>query len=103
MAGESQKARRDRAARIVCQLARAYPDAKIALRHRNAFQLLIATILSAQCTDERVNEVTPVLFRRYPKPANLADAEPSELETIIRSTGFYRQKAKSLLGAASSS
>jgi endonuclease-3 len=100
MPGESQRARRDRAARIVRHLARAYPDAKIALRQRNAFQLLIATILSAQCTDERVNEVTPVLFRRYPKPADLADAEPSELETIIRSTGFYRQKAKSLLGAS---
>jgi endonuclease-3 len=100
MPRESQKARGDRAARIVRRLASAYPDAKIALRHRNAFQLLVATILSAQCTDEKVNEVTPGLFRRYPKPRDLADAEPSELETIIRSTGFYRQKAKSLLGTA---
>jgi endonuclease-3 len=100
MPGEPQKARENRAARIVRRLARAYPDAKIALRHRNAFQLLVATILSAQCTDEKVNEVTPGLFRRYPKPGDLADAEPSELETIIRSTGFYRQKAKSLLGTS---
>jgi endonuclease-3 len=100
MPGESQKARKDRAARIVRRLARAYPDAKIALRHRNAFQLLVATILSAQCTDEKVNEVTPALFRRYPKPCDLADAEPGEVETTIRSTGFYRQKTKSLLGTS---
>lgn len=71
-----------------------------ALRHRNPFELLVATILSAQCTDERVNMVTPHLFARYPTPEDLAAAEPRELEEIIRSTGFYRNKAKSLLGMA---
>jgi endonuclease-3 len=100
MPRESQKVRGERALRIVHHLARAYPDAKIALRHRNPFELLIATILSAQCTDEKVNEVTRDLFRRYPKPADLADAVPSELEAVIRPTGFYRQKAKSLLGTS---
>jgi len=100
MARESKQARAERARRIVRALAHAYPDAKIALRHRNAFELLIATILSAQCTDEKVNEVTRELFRRYPKPADLAHADPNELEAVIRSTGFYRQKAKSLLGTS---
>ncbi|MGQ0830552.1 MAG: endonuclease III [Microthrixaceae bacterium] len=71
-----------------------------ALTHRNAFELLCATILSAQCTDERVNMVTPHLFARYPTPEDLAVAEPLELEEIIRSTGFYRNKAKSLIGMA---
>ncbi|MBX3285697.1 MAG: endonuclease III [Actinobacteria bacterium] len=70
------------------------------LRHTNDFELLAATILSAQCTDERVNQVTPHLFARYPMPEDLAQAEPSELEEIIRSTGFYRNKAKSLIGMA---
>jgi endonuclease-3 len=71
-----------------------------ALEHRNPFELLAATILSAQCTDERVNMVTPHLFARYPTPEDLAAAEPSELEEIIRSTGFYKNKAKSLIGMA---
>jgi endonuclease-3 len=70
------------------------------LRHRNAFELLAATILSAQCTDERVNMVTPHLFARYPTPEDLALADPAELEEIIRSTGFYRNKTKSLVGMA---
>ncbi|MEX2293145.1 MAG: endonuclease III [Acidimicrobiales bacterium] len=72
-----------------------------ALRHDSPFELLAATILSAQCTDERVNMVTPHLFARYPTPEDLASAAPHELEEIIRSTGFYRNKAKSLLGMAS--
>lgn len=72
-----------------------------ALRHRNPYELLAATILSAQCTDERVNMVTPHLFARYPTPEDLAAAEPGELEEIIRSTGFYKNKAKSLIGMAS--
>ncbi|HKQ58757.1 MAG TPA: endonuclease III [Candidatus Eisenbacteria bacterium] len=76
--------------------ARGYPDATTALHHENALQLLIATILSAQCTDERVNMVTPALFRRFPDAAALAGAERTELETMIRSTGFYRNKAKSI-------
>jgi endonuclease III len=89
-----------RARETVRRLALEYPDAECALRHESPYQLLAATILSAQTTDERVNMVTPVLFRRYPQPEDLAGADPAELEEIIRSTGFYRNKAKSLLGMA---
>lgn len=71
-----------------------------ALTHRNPYELLAATILSAQCTDERVNMVTPGLFARYPTPASLAAAEPAAVEDLVRSTGFYRNKTKSLLGMA---
>jgi endonuclease-3 len=81
-------------------LARLYPDAECALRHDNPFQLIVATILSAQCTDARVNQVTPRLFARYPDARTLAAADPAELEQLIRSTGFYRAKARSLLGMA---
>ncbi|NUO95604.1 MAG: endonuclease III [Gemmatimonadaceae bacterium] len=77
-----------------------YPDAHCALDFTNAFQLLCATILSAQCTDKRVNLVTPALFARYPDAAALAAAKPEELEELIRSTGFFRSKAKSLIGMA---
>ncbi|HEX2251305.1 MAG TPA: endonuclease III [Gemmatimonadales bacterium] len=77
-----------------------YPDAKCALHHRNAYELLCATILSAQCTDARVNLVTPELFSRYPSPFELANADPAELEEIIRSTGFFRNKTRSLIGMA---
>jgi endonuclease-3 len=97
---ETQAARRTRARKIDARLADAYPDAWCALRHEDAWQLLVATILSAQCTDERVNMVTPKLFARYPTPKALAGADPAELEIIIHSTGFFRQKAKSLLGVA---
>jgi endonuclease-3 len=100
VAAETPAARRARARKIDRVLADAYPDAWCALRHENAWQLLVATILSAQCTDERVNMVTPALFARYPTPAALAAAAPAELETLIHSTGFFRQKAKSLLGVA---
>ncbi|MCI0398282.1 MAG: endonuclease III [Chloroflexi bacterium] len=79
---------------IIHRLRQAHPDARCALNHENPLQLLVATILSAQCTDERVNMVTPVLFARYPTAADLATAEREELEEIIRSTGFYRQKAR---------
>ncbi len=82
------------------QLSRAYPDARCALNHRNAYELLVATILSAQCTDARVNLVTPDLFQRWPNPRKLAQATLPEIETVIRSTGFYRNKAKSLQAAA---
>ncbi len=99
-APETPAARRTRARKIDRVLADAYPDAWCALRHENAWQLLVATILSAQCTDERVNLVTPGLFARYPTPAALAVADPPELERLIHSTGFFRQKAKSLLGMA---
>jgi endonuclease III len=82
------------------RLAEEYPDARCALDHRNAYELLAATILSAQCTDARVNMVTPELFAAYPAPADLALANPDDVETIIRSTGFYKNKTKSLLGMA---
>ncbi len=97
---ETTQARRARARKIDRALADAYPDAWCALRHENAWQLLVATILSAQCTDERVNMVTPALFARYPTPRALADADPRALETLIHSTGFFRQKAKALRGVA---
>jgi len=77
-----------------------YPDARCELDHRNPYELLAATILSAQCTDVRVNLVTPALFARYPTPDDMAVANPTELEGLIQSTGFYRNKAKSLLGMA---
>ncbi len=88
------------AARILDILEKTYPEAECALHHRNAFELVSATILSAQCTDQRVNMVTPALFARYPTPAALAEAQPAELEAIIQSTGFFRSKAKSLIGCA---
>jgi endonuclease-3 len=95
---ESLKARRLRVVEILARLRRAYPDAQTALTHRNAYELLVATILSAQCTDKRVNEVTPALFRRFPTPRDLAAASLPELEELVRTTGFYRNKARSLLG-----
>ena len=83
--------------RIVRGLRRLYPDADCALHHRNALELLVATILSAQCTDERVNRVTPSLFRRYRTAASYGKADPSSLEALIRPTGFYRNKTQSLI------
>ena len=85
---------------ILQGLDRLYPAADCELNRSNPFQLLCATILSAQCTDERVNRVTPGLFARFPTPAAMAKAEPGVLENIIRSTGFFRNKAKNLIGAA---
>jgi len=82
------------------RLEKQFPDSETELDHENPFQLLIATILSAQCTDARVNQVTPVLFRRYSTPADLAKADREELEGIIRPTGFFKSKAKSILGCA---
>lgn len=87
-----------RAEETIERLAREYPGAECALVHENAFQLLVATILSAQCTDERVNKVTPALFARYKTAADYASADPRELETLIHSTGFFRNKAKSIIG-----
>jgi endonuclease-3 len=97
---ESDAARRARAGRILARLSETYPDATCALQHDSALKLLVATILSAQCTDERVNMVTPDLFRRYPDAQALAAADGADLEAAIRSTGFYHNKAKSLLGMA---
>lgn len=90
------------AAVVLNRLLAQYPGAHCALDFKNAFELLCATILSAQCTDKRVNMVTPVLFARYPDAAALADAKQEDVEEIIRSTGFFRSKAKSLIGMATS-
>jgi endonuclease-3 len=87
---------RKRAAKIDASLMELYPDAHCALHHENPLQLLIATILSAQCTDVRVNMVTPALFARYPDAKAFAEANGTELETLIKSTGFFRNKAKSI-------
>jgi endonuclease-3 len=97
---ESKKKKRERAQRVYELLAEEHPDARTALNHENAYQLAVATILSAQCTDERVNAVTPTLFERWPTAADLAEAPPRELEKVIRPTGFFRNKTKSLLGMA---
>src|SRR6201986_262063 len=89
-----------RVAEILKRLAATYPNAEWALTHRNAWELLVAAILSAQCTDVRVNMVTPELFRQFPTPKAMSEASQPALEELIRSTGFYRNKAKSILGAA---
>lgn len=89
-----------RTAEIIKRLKKAYPTAHCALNHTNAFELLIATILSAQCTDERVNIVTSTLFRKYRGPRDLAAASQAELESDIRSTGFFRNKARNIRAAS---
>ena len=86
--------------RILAKLSTDYPNANTELHFSNAYELLVATILSAQCTDERVNQVTPALFKRYPDPRALSRATTAELEPQIQSTGFFRAKSKSLLGMA---
>ncbi len=91
---------RDHAREIQRRLAVAYPDAHCELAHRNPFELAVATVLSAQCTDKRVNLVTPELFRRWPDAAALAAAPRDEIEEVVRSTGFFRNKAKSIQGLA---
>jgi endonuclease-3 len=91
---------RKRARQIVRLLKKQYPDAKCALNYENPLQLLVATVLSAQCTDVRVNMVTPALFARYPKAESFANAEPRELEEAIKSTGFFRNKARSIQASA---
>jgi len=90
----------ERANKILDILEQAHPEATCALHYKNPYELVMATILSAQCTDERVNMVTPTLFARYPTSQALAGARPEDVEEIIRSTGFYRAKTKSLLGNA---
>jgi len=97
---ESHTALGTRAGEIYDVLLAEYPDAKCALEHSSPYELAVATILSAQCTDARVNMVTPGLFRRYPDPEALAAALPHELEEVIRSTGFFRNKTRSLIGMA---
>lgn len=98
--GERKAGRAERLGEIVRRLRDEYPDATTSLAHQTPYELLVATILSAQCTDARVNMVTPELFDRYPTPEALADARREDVEEIIRSTGFFRQKTKSLLGMA---
>jgi endonuclease-3 len=89
-----------RVAAILAKLDEAYPTATCELKHENAFELLISTILSAQCTDVRVNQVTPTLYKKYPNAQAFAHANPSELEQEIRPTGFFRNKTKSIMGAS---
>src|SRR6187402_2797450 len=96
MIGDEKK----RTTEIIKRLKKAYPNAHCALNHTNAFELLVATILSAQCTDERVNIVTATLFRKYKGPSDLAEVSQEELESEIHSTGFFRNKAKSIRAAS---
>ncbi len=98
--GESPTQRRRRVRKILTRLRARYPAVRLPLRHRDPFQLLVATILSAQCTDAMVNRVTPVLFEKYRTPDEFATATPRELERIIRPTGFFRQKTRALIGAS---
>jgi endonuclease-3 len=97
---ESLAARKERTARITAFLAQAYRDCRIALNFSNPLELLVATILSAQCTDQRVNQVTESLFKKYRTALDYAEADPVEFEQDIRPTGFYRNKTKSVMGAA---
>lgn len=89
-----------RAREIFARLRRRYPRTEPALDHENAWELLVATVLAAQCTDARVNTVTPELFRRWPGPAEMAKASQEQVEAVVRPTGFFRNKAKNLIGAA---
>ena len=91
--------KKQRALEILARLQHLYPDATCSLNYSTPVQLLVATILSAQCTDERVNKVTPALFERFPDAVSLANADLEELENLVRSTGFYRNKAKNIQGA----
>ena len=97
---ETKTEKQSRTRELIKRLKRAYPDAHCALNHANAFELLIATILSAQCTDERVNIVTADLFRKYRKPEDYLKVRDTELQQDIKSTGFYRNKTKSIQGAS---
>ena len=100
MARESQQKKKERTLRVLAVLAETYPDAECALDYKNPFELLIATILSAQCTDKRVNLVTPPLFARFPTPEAMAAADDGDLIELIRSTGFFNNKAKNILACA---
>lgn len=99
---ESKKRKKERTSKIVVALRELYPEATTALQYETALQLLVATVLSAQCTDVRVNMVTPALFARYPNAMKLAKARQKKLEALIRSTGFYHNKAKNLVALAKS-
>jgi endonuclease-3 len=101
MPRESLEQKKSRTAKIIAALKKAYPDAHCALNHKNPYELLVATILSAQCTDVRVNMVTPALFKKYPTPEALAKSSQSDVEKLIQSTGFFRAKATSIRTTAS--
>lgn len=100
MPRETRDQKKLRTAEILKRLRQLYPDANCALHHDDAWQLLVATILSAQCTDARVNLVTPALFKKYPTPQAMADAALPDLEKMVASTGFFRNKAKAIKNAA---
>ena len=100
MKRESLAQKKARTRKIIARLRKRFPAPKTALRFQDPFQLLISTILSAQCTDVRVNMVTPGLFRKYPAPQNFANAIQEELEEEIRSTGFFRNKAKNIIACS---
>ena len=95
---ETKEERRKRAASVVRAMRKRYPDAATALTFSNPFELLVAKVLAAQCTDKKVNEVTPVLFKKYKGPAEFARARTPSLEKIIKPTGFFRNKTRSLIG-----
>jgi endonuclease III len=97
---ESRRARRERAARLLEALAEAYPESRCSLVHENAFQLLVATVLSAQCTDAAVNRATPALFAAFPTPAAMAEATQEEMEGLLSTLNFFRNKSKALIGLA---
>jgi endonuclease-3 len=96
----SKEEKGKRASEILALLKERYPDARVLLNYENPFELLIATILAAQCTDERVNGVTPSLFSRFPDPGSMSKAQAEEIEKIVKPTGFFKAKTKSLLGAS---
>lgn len=97
MARESKSSRKSRIAQVVEILRGVYPEARCTLDHRNPFELLVATVLAAQCTDAKVNTISPELFRRWPDPLAMASADPAEVEEVIHPLGFFRQKTKSLV------
>ncbi len=100
MPKETKPALRERTARIAAILGEEYPEATTALSHRSAFELLVATILAAQCTDARVNAISPALFRRWPDAGAMSAATQEQMEQAVRSTGFFRNKAKNLIGTS---
>lgn len=100
MKRETKEEKKKRVLRVIRRLRRAYPDARCALYFKGPMQLLVATILSAQCTDKRVNMVTPKLFKKYPRVEDFARASSGELESYIKSTGFYKNKTRNIIGAA---
>jgi endonuclease III len=97
-ARESARAKKVRAGEILARLRAEYPESRCSLDFQNPLELLVATVLAAQCTDERVNQATPTLFRRYPTARGYAEADLSEIEELVRTTGFYRNKARALKG-----